>query len=178
MRNSELEVRLSKITTLFLDVDGVFTDGSIVYGTAGEELKFFNVMDGLAITILPYANIRPVIVTGRESNMVNLRFKELKVKDVFQGITNKEKFIHDFIQSNQLEKHQTAFMGDDLQDLIAFGLVSVSCAPNNATDSVKSASSCVTQRAGGFGAVREFCEIIFAAQGHCILDLYRKSITK
>lgn len=168
------QIDLKCIKVIFFDVDGVFTNGEITYSNNGVEFKTFDVKDGLGLVLLMEINVIPVIVTGRKSDIVKKRFKELGVKEIYQDVKNKHIFIKNYMFSNKLTASQTAFMGDDFQDLAVFDLVGFSIAPNDAVSKVKSSASYVTDAPGGRGAVRELSELLIKEKEHCPYETYIK----
>ena len=132
---------LKDVNTLFLDVDGVFTDGKVSITENGDEIKSFDVKDGLGLILLPFAGIQPVIVSARKSNLVAQRFKELNVDEVQTGIIDKRAFIKKYMKANEVKFRQAAIIGDDLTDLAAFDLVFFRFAPNDAVKQVRMASN-------------------------------------
>ena len=110
---------MSKITTVFLDVDGTLTDGKIYYDSQNNEMKAFNIKDGLIIYFMARNGYNFVIVTGRESNIVTRRMEELGVSEIYQGISIKDDFIKEYLGTRHLEYEACAYLGDDLNDLMA-----------------------------------------------------------
>jgi len=154
-----------KIKLLVLDVDGVLTSGQIIFGRDGEIMKKFHAQDGLGITLAHKAGLHIAIITGRESQMVNLRSAELNIKDVYQGSMNKTQALAELMAKYKLTLDQVAYVGDDLNDLPVLIRVGLPCAVANATPEVKQYAQLVTNHAGGSGAVREVIEYILKAQG-------------
>jgi len=154
-----------KIKLLVLDVDGVLTSGQIVFGHDGELMKKFHAQDGLGITLAHKAGLNIAIITGRESQMVELRSAELSIKDVYQGSMNKTQALAELMVKYDLSLDQIAYVGDDLNDLPVLIRVGLPCAPANAVPEVKHYAQLVTNQAGGNGAVREVIEYILKAQG-------------
>lgn len=159
------ENRLKKIKLLILDVDGVLTDGSIIYNDKGEETKIFNVKDGLGIRLLMEAGIKVYIVTGRSSNALKHRCKNLGIDHIFEGIKDKAATLDLIFEQTNLTAEETAFIGDDLLDLSIMKLVGTPIAVADAHESVIKKASIVTSANGGKGAVREISEKILKAQG-------------
>lgn len=160
----ELKERLKKIKLLILDVDGVLTDGSIVYSSNGEEIKTFNVHDGYGIEILRQEGIPVAIITGRISQIVEKRAKDLKIEDLIQGTIDKVPAAESFARKYNITFEEIAFMGDDLFDIPLLQRVGFSCAPKNARKEVKRIVHYVTKKEGGKGAVREVIDMILEAQ--------------
>lgn len=153
------------ISLLALDVDGVLTDGSIYYGNAGEELKAFNIRDGLGIKLLQRAGIKVAIITGRQSEIVLRRARELGIADVVQGRDDKREALLELCQSQGLTPAECAYMGDDLPDLGAVTLAGLGMTVADAAAAVGAAADWQSNLPGGGGAVREACEFILAARG-------------
>jgi 3-deoxy-D-manno-octulosonate 8-phosphate phosphatase (KDO 8-P phosphatase) len=153
------------IKYVFFDVDGVLTRGEIIYTSSGEEIKSFNVKDGLGIMLLNKAGIETGILTARESKVVEKRAKELRMTDIFTGQHDKFSKYQELLKNKNLKPENIAYIGDDLIDLKVLKNCAFSAAPQDAVDEVKDAVDLVTKRKGGEGAVREFCEAILKRNG-------------
>lgn len=157
------ETGASDIFYLALDVDGTLTDGKIYMGANGEVAKAFDVKDGYAICeMLPSAHISPIVITGRESGIVQMRCTELGIERVYQGVSDKLAVLSSIVSEEGRSLANVAYMGDDLNDLKCMMAVRdsgglVAC-PQDAADAVKKVSGFVSSRRGGDGAVREFVE--------------------
>ena len=149
-----------KIKMLVMDVDGTLTDGKIYMGSDGEVFKAFDVKDGYAIAHLHEAGIIPVIITGRESKIVENRGKELNIKEVYQGVSDKVEKLKEVAKSNGVLLEEVAYIGDDLNDLDCMGICGLSACPNDAIDKVIQNVNYICKYSGGNGAVREFIEYI------------------
>lgn len=160
----EIKEKLKKIKMLILDVDGVLTDGSIVYSSGGEEVKTFNVHDGYGIEKLHHEGIKVGIITGRNSAIVEKRAKDLKIEDLAQGTIDKIPPAEAFAKKYNITFENTAFMGDDLFDIPLLQKVGLSAAPKNARKEVKRIVDIVTKHEGGKGAVRELIDMILDVQ--------------
>ena len=160
----EAEARAQLIKLLALDVDGVLTSGQLLFSGDGEMLKVFHTHDGLGIAAAHGAGIKTAIITGRQSEMVGRRGKELGISDIFQGASDKVKVIEELVARYELTLEEVAFVGDDLNDLAVMAKVGLACAVANAVTEVKSAAHFVSSRQGGSGAVREIVELILKAQ--------------
>lgn len=160
----ELREKLRKIKFLILDVDGVLTDGSIVYSSKGEEIKTFNVHDGYGIEMLRQHGIPVGIITGRISSIVEKRAQDLKIEDLVQGTIDKIPAAEKFAQKYNLSFDEIAFIGDDLFDIPLLQKVGFSAAPKNARREVKRIVDYVTTNEGGKGAVREVIDMILEAK--------------
>lgn len=159
------KARAARIKLVAFDIDGVMTDGGLHYTDDGHELKTFNVQDGLGVVLLRRAGIKVAIITGRTSNVVNCRAKDLGVEHVFHGVGDKGAVSGQLLEQLGLQWSELAFMGDDLIDLPAMTRCGLAIAPANARPVVKERAHMVTDASGGKGAVREAIEFILAAQG-------------
>ena len=157
--------KLKLVKMLLLDVDGVLTDGSIVYNESGEEIKAFNVKDGLGIRMLLGSGINVGIVTGRSSKAVYHRCHDLGISLIFDGVRDKAAALDAILKQTRLLPQETAFVGDDLLDLPALKKVGLSITVADAHEIVRKNVDMVTSAKGGKGAVREICESILKAQG-------------
>ena len=153
-----------EIKLLALDVDGVMTDGSATYNSDGSEQKTFNIKDGVGIKRVQAAGIQVAIITGRESPMVSRRAVELGISLIVQGREDKGVALRELSASLSLSPDECAYMGDDLPDLSAMAIASISACPADAVSEVKAASTVVMEAAGGRGCVREFCDFLLEAQ--------------
>ena len=152
--------KIKCIRYLLLDVDGVLTDGKIYLDSKGREMKVFNIYDGLGISLLRKNGIEVGILSGRSSSAVQFRSKELGIKDVHQGISDKLKKFEEIPLQKNLQYSEVAFIGDDLIDLPLLKRVGFSVAVANAVSEVKSHVHLVTQKRGGEGAVREVADLL------------------
>ena len=156
---------LNQITTIFFDVDGIFTDGSLYFSDNGVNITKFNVHDGMGCILLKEAGIELLILTARHSDAVIKRFKDLGIDKIFTKVLKKRDFIKEYSKTHNLEKKELAMMGDDLQDLAAIDEVGVFFTTPNAIDIVKDSADFITKRSGGDGAVREICDLIIRSKG-------------
>lgn len=153
------------IKLVLLDVDGTLTDGGIYRGNNGEELKRFNVKDGYAIVNAQKLGIEFGIITGRKSELVEIRSNELKIKYLYQGISEKTVILKEIMQKTGLKKEEIAYMGDDLNDILIMKQLGLTGAPKDAADEVIQIVDFVSEKNGGSGAVREFVEYILKKDG-------------
>ena len=153
------------IKLVLLDVDGTLTDGGIYRGNNGEELKRFNVKDGYAIVNAQKLGIEFGIITGRKSELVEIRSNELKIKYLYQGISEKTVILEEIMQKTGLKKEEIAYMGDDLNDILIMKQSGLTGAPRDAADEVIQIVDFVSGKNGGSGAVREFVEDILIKDG-------------
>ncbi len=157
--------KAAQIKAIFFDVDGVLTDGKIIYDSAGKESKQFNVKDGYIISHLKKAGILVGIITGRESVVVSNRAAELKLDFCHQGIMDKLSVFEKLVKFHKLKKKQVAYIGDDINDLGALRACGLSACPADAMEYVKSEVEIITSTKGGEGVVREVADLILAAKG-------------
>ena len=157
--------RLKNIKLLLLDVDGVLTDGGIIYTDSGEQVKIFNSRDGLGIRLLQDADIQVGIVTGRASPVLRHRCENLGIDLLFDGIADKASVLQEISAKTGIEPADMAFVGDDLVDLPLFARVGISVAVGDAHEAVKEKADWVTTSNGGSGAVREVCDEILKSKG-------------
>ncbi len=160
-----LKDKFKKIRLLLLDVDGVLTDGRIVYDSHGRDLKFFDVGDGMGVYLLHKAGIRTILVTAKGSKTIKPRARDMKVEEVLEDIPNKAKILQKIIKKYKVAKDEVCFAGDDLVDLGLMKRVGLAIAVANACPEIKKASRYITKKNGGRGAVREIAELILKSQG-------------
>ncbi len=168
-----IQQRAQKIRLLVLDVDGVLTDGRIIYTDAGEEIKCFHVRDGLGIRMLQQVGIKVAVITGRHSQVVAHRAQNLQIDHVFQGVRDKTAVLQTLQSQLALTAPETAAVGDDLVDLGMMQRAGLAIAVADAPPEVQARAHWVTSLPGGQGAVRELAEMILKAQGHW-QDLLRR----
>jgi 3-deoxy-D-manno-octulosonate 8-phosphate phosphatase (KDO 8-P phosphatase) len=154
-----------KIKLLLLDVDGVLTDGRLYYGNSGEELKAFNIQDGLGIKLLQRGDIQVGIITGRVSALLQRRADELSINPVVQGREDKLTALNELLDTLDVQMDEIAFMGDDLPDLAVIRRVGLGITPANGASTLAQQALWQTTQSGGQGAVREAAEMILEAQG-------------
>lgn len=157
--------RAARIKLLAMDVDGVLTDGRIILGNHGEELKSFNVHDGLGITLAHQAGLHTAIITGRESEIVRRRGTELKIQDIHQKVLDKAACIQQLLDKYNLQIEEVAFIGDDLNDVPLFLRVGLAVAVADAAPEARKYAHFTTAAQGGRGAVREIITYILQTQG-------------
>ena len=162
---SDTLAKLKQIKLLCLDVDGVLTNGSLLFDASGETLKMFNTLDGLGIKALQQVGIEVAIISGRKSKMVTTRANNLGIEHIIQGRDNKWPALINLLAELNLSPEQTAHMGDDLPDLPLINRCAIGITVPNAHPALAEYSQWVTSRSGGNGAVREACELILHARG-------------
>ena len=149
------------IELIVLDVDGTLTNGQITYSSNGDELKSFDVSDGLAISVwTKHLGKKVAIITGRDSLIVQRRAKELNVAHLHQGIKNKQEVLEDILEQEGLSWSQVACIGDDLNDYKMLKKAGLSFTPQNGSHYIKEFVHVVCKNKGGEGAVREMIEYI------------------
>lgn len=151
---------MSIFRMIVMDVDGTLTDGKIYISSHGEIMKAFCVKDGLGISKILEKGITPVIITGRESEMVKLRASELKITEVYQGVHNKAEILKQIITKYQYSLSEVAYIGDDENDIEIMNMCAYKGCPSDAVDEVKKLSNYVCINKGGDGAVREYIEYL------------------
>jgi 3-deoxy-D-manno-octulosonate 8-phosphate phosphatase (KDO 8-P phosphatase) len=162
---TQLLYKASKVKLLLLDVDGVLTEGGLLYDQQGEQTKMFNTLDGHGLKLLQSAGISVAIISGRDSAALQKRMTDLGIDHVFAGVHDKKAIAEQLIQTLQLNWSEVAAMGDDWPDLPMLLPAAFSCAPPQAHSEVLSRVDWVTGCAAGHGAVRELCDVLLQAIG-------------
>jgi len=150
---------------MIFDVDGVLTDGTLLYGPAGEELKAFSAHDGHGLKMLAESGVACALLSGRRSAAVALRARELGIAEVHLGIEDKLAVFSTIMEQKGLKAQNIGFMGDELVDLPVLTRCGFACAPREAPDAVRRRAHYVAQAPAGRGAAREVCELVMRAQG-------------
>jgi len=163
--SEEIKAKAAKIKLLLLDVDGVLTDGRIIYDSRGRDSKFFDVHDGLGVYVLHKSGIKTVLITAKSSKTIGPRAKDMHVCEVFADIFPKTAVLEKILKDYKVTLDEVCFVGDDLVDLSLMKKVGLPVAVANAASEIKEAASFVTSKAGGRGAVREVAELILKSQG-------------
>lgn len=163
--------QFKQIKLLACDVDGVFSDGRIYLGNGEEELKAFHTKDGFGLKAIMRAGIDVVVITGRQSNIVQNRMQNLGVKHIIQGCENKYQSLTSLQQQLGIDVRQTAAIGDDVPDLGMFECSALRIAVADAHPLLVKQANYICQTRGGFGAVREICDIVLQANNR--LDDHR-----
>jgi 3-deoxy-D-manno-octulosonate 8-phosphate phosphatase (KDO 8-P phosphatase) len=154
-----------KIRLIVSDVDGVWTDGRIIYTSSGNEIKEFNVRDGLAVKLAQRAGITVALLTSRQSPTIERRAKELGILEVHQGASNKLLETEKLAQKLHVSFDELAYAGDDLPDLAPMTRAAISAAPSDAAPEVREAATWKLDAAGGRGAFRELVERLLRERG-------------
>ncbi|SHO81049.1 3-deoxy-D-manno-octulosonate 8-phosphate phosphatase [hydrothermal vent metagenome] len=153
------------IKLIVLDVDGTMTDGSITYSCSGEEIKSFNVKDGLAIVSWRKLGREVAIITGRKSPIVDKRARDLDIKYCYQGVNNKKEVLEKILEELKLTMENVASIGDDLNDYNMLKASKISFVPKDASSFVESEADVILSSRGGDGAVREMIEYLVRKEG-------------
>lgn len=161
----ELLLRAQPVRVAFFDVDGVLTDGGLLFSENGETLKRFNTLDGHGLKLLQKAGITPAVITGRDSPPLRVRLKALGVEHAVFGTEDKRPAAEQMLTQLGLDWSQAAAMGDDWPDLPVMRRCALACAPANAHLENRHCAHYVTQARGGEGAAREFCDLLLVATG-------------
>ena len=154
---------LSKIKILFLDFDGVLTDGYVYVDEYGKETARCSHRDGMGIKMIGQVGIKVVVISGQISSYVKARCKKLKI-ECFQGIDNKAEFLKGYFQNRQILPEEAAYVGDDVNDFSAMKIIGAPIAVGDAVSAIKEIALYVTEKNGGEGAVREVCDLILKAK--------------
>lgn len=160
----ELDARCRAVELILSDVDGVLTDGAVIYDNQGIEIKRFHIRDGQGIKLWQRTGHRFGLITSRNSHIVQVRAAELGVSIVRQGIDRKLATVQEIVAELGLGLHQVCYLGDDLPDLATIRAVTLGVAVADACPEVRQAAAYVTALPGGRGAVRETVELILKAQ--------------
>jgi YrbI family 3-deoxy-D-manno-octulosonate 8-phosphate phosphatase len=155
---------LKRVRALVLDVDGVLTDGGMYYGPNGEGLKRFHVKDGMGLRLVLEAGIAVALISGEASEILRRRAEKLRIADVFIGVEDKLKTLEGFLAARKISFEETAYVGDDVNDLAPLGKVGLPVAVADAVPQVRKVAKWVTSRRGGDAAVREVCDAILATR--------------
>lgn len=158
-------VSLKRIKLLVFDIDGVLTDGRLLFLPDGQEVKVFNVHDGVGIMLAREAGLKIVLLTGRGGKAVENRAKELKVHKLMTAVRAKEKVLPKVMKEMGCSREETLFMTDEVLDLKAMDLAGVSACPADASPEVLERARIIAGRPGGMGAVREIIEKVLKSQG-------------
>jgi len=161
----EIKSRAAHLKLLLMDCDGVLTDGRITLLEGGDEQKSFHTRDGHGLVLLHRAGLRSGIISGRTSTAVERRARDLNIAYLRQGTWNKIEDFEDVLAEAEVEPSEVAFIGDDVTDIPLMRRCGFGIAVADATADTRAAADYVTRLPGGFGAVREVCELILKAQG-------------
>ncbi len=158
-------MKAKKVRLLLLDVDGVLTDGKITYNSAGEDMKSFDVHDGLGVYVLRKCGIKTILITAKGSRAIDPRAQDMQVEEVFKDVSPKTSVLDKILEKYNVDSSEVCFVGDDLVDLGIMKKVGFPVAVFNAVLEIRQIASYITFREGGRGAVREVAELILKSQG-------------
>jgi 3-deoxy-D-manno-octulosonate 8-phosphate phosphatase (KDO 8-P phosphatase) len=157
--------RCRRLKLVLADVDGVMTDGTVLFLPGGGQARAFHVRDGMGVALAHRAGLRTGILSGRASSDIEYRARELGITIVRQGLADKAAALREVLAEQSLAAHEVAYIGDDVNDLPVMRLVGLSAAPADAPFEVRAAAEMVTDAGGGHGCLREFLEAILRARG-------------
>ena len=163
--DKEIIQKASQIKLMVFDVDGVLTDGRLIWTSDGGEARSFDVKDGTGIRLLLSHHIKVAVISARKSTIVANRMEDLRVEHVYQGCFDKKSVLDALIVMLDITMQQVAYMGDDFIDLPAMNSAGLALAPADAHETVRQQADWVTSANGGRGAVRQACDLILKAQG-------------
>ncbi len=174
--DADVLARAAKIKLAVFDVDGVLTDGRLYYGANGEELKVFNTLDGHGLKMLHGSGVDLAIISGRASDALARRAKDLRITQLFMGVDDKRAVFDQLLQNMSIEPNEAAGLGDDVIDLPFLSRCGFAACVPSAPHYLKTQVHYTTDAEGGRGAAREFCEIIMQARGtlDAALEKYRQ----
>ncbi len=162
-KNLHLKEKAEKIKVLLTDVDGVLTDTGIFYGQDGEAFRRFSIRDGMGVERLrKYAGIETIIITGENSGTVKSRAEKLKITEYYLGVNKKEEVLEIIKKKNGFDKENIAYIGDDANDYEIMKLCGFTATPNDGMNFIKDIVNYVCETKAGYGAFREFAELILA----------------
>ncbi|MDD4954262.1 MAG: HAD hydrolase family protein [Candidatus Omnitrophica bacterium] len=159
-----LKDKARNIKLLLLDVDGVLTDGRIIYDSRGHDMKFFDVHDGMGVYLLYKSGINTILVTAKGSKAIKPRARDMRVAEVFADVSPKTIVLDKIMRKYRVRQEEICFVGDDLVDLCLMKKVGFPVAVFNAAPEIKKTAAYITFKEGGRGAVREIAEFILKAQ--------------
>lgn len=160
----DVKIKIRKVKLLLLDVDGVLTDGRIVYDSAGRDMKFFDVHDGMGVYALKKAGIATILITAKGSKAIRPRGRDMQVEEIFEDVSPKTAVLERILKRYKVSPEELCFIGDDLVDLCLMKRVGFPVAVANACPEIKQAAVYITLKEGGRGAVREVIELILKEQ--------------
>jgi 3-deoxy-D-manno-octulosonate 8-phosphate phosphatase (KDO 8-P phosphatase) len=165
MVREELKTKIQPIRLVAMDVDGVLTEGRLMYTEGRGEICCFHIKDGMGLTMARQAGLQTAIISGRLSEVVFRRATDLKIPDVFQGVIRKVEPYEQLMQKYHLTKEQVCYIGDDVNDLPVLRQAGLAVAVADAVEEVRESAHYVTRSPGGGGAVREVIDLILHVQG-------------
>jgi 3-deoxy-D-manno-octulosonate 8-phosphate phosphatase (KDO 8-P phosphatase) len=165
LTGKEIKDKALKIKLLLTDCDGVLTDGGIYYSARGEEMKRFSILDGMGVARLrKLVGVETGIITGENSDIVLRRAEKLRIKEYYPGVQDKLAKLNEILKDMNLAPDQVAYIGDDVNDLEIMKNVGLSACPADAISFILDTADVVLKSKGGYGAFRDFAEIIISIQ--------------
>lgn len=152
--------KISKIKVVLTDVDGVLTDGGMYYSNKGDIMKKFHTRDGMGVTLLRKNGIPTIIVTKEQTEIVKQWSKKMKIKELLDGVKNKELVLDKICKKYKISSHEIAYIGDDVNDVDLLKKVGFSACPKDGMEEVKKISNYTCKKEGGKGAFRELVELV------------------
>lgn len=157
--------QFKKVKAFAFDVDGVFTNGDVLVGENGDQLRTFNIKDGYALQLAIKSGYPVLIVSGGKSKGVVFRFESLGVKDIFMNEADKVSVLKGWIKENKIDLEDVLFMGDDVPDMAVMKIIGFPACPTDAIEDIKSLCHYISPKGGGKGAVRDVIEKVMRLQG-------------
>jgi 3-deoxy-D-manno-octulosonate 8-phosphate phosphatase (KDO 8-P phosphatase) len=167
---SNYKEKLLKVNTFIFDYDGVLTDGSVIINSDGDALRTANVKDGYAMQLAIKKNYRIAVISGGYSESMKHRLENLNIKDVFLGVDKKIDVYNQYLETNNLEKENVLFMGDDIPDYEIMLQTGVPTCPADAVEEIKRVATYISHQTGGHGCVRDIIEQVLKVQGKWMND--------
>lgn len=158
---------MHKIKAVAMDIDGVLTNGTFIWGPNGEEYKSFSFSDIMGISLGSKAGLIFALISGEDTPLIDRFAKKMKISDIYMGTKDKAAVLISFAKKNKLKLNEICFMGDDVNDIGALEIAGLAVAPANAHKSVKQKVALITKKSGGNGAVRELLDIILTNNKKC-----------
>lgn len=158
------EEKCRQIALVVFDVDGVLTDGTLTYGAEGEQVKHFNVKDGVGLKLLGYFGVECAVISAKDSAPLRQRMKDLKIQHFYPGSKDKWPVLEQLLAQLNIRAEQCCYVGDDVIDLKVMSKVGLSIAPKDAFWMVKEQADIITEACGGRGVAREVADLLLAAR--------------
>ena len=165
MKNKNYKEIMNDITTFILDVDGVLTDSAVHITSSGEMLRIMNIRDGYAMKAAIESGYNVCIISGGSNEGVRVRLRNLGIKDIHLGASDKVETFKEYIDAYNIQASQVLYMGDDIPDYHVMQLVGLPSCPQDAVAEIKNLSKYVSHKNGGKGAVRDVIEQVMKTQG-------------
>lgn len=167
---SAIDYNLSQIRGIAFDVDGVLSPSTIPTSPEGEPLRMVNIKDGYALQLAVKCGLRIAIITGAESHGVRVRYSGLGISDIFTGASRKNDIFRTWMETNGLEPHEVAYVGDDIPDYEPMRMAGLAVAPADAAHEIKEIARYISPVAGGYGVARDLLEQILRAHSQWMLN--------